>query len=102
MEVCRKVGRDQGVDKTVEENNLDLVALPIDSPAPGVAAAGCLTRWSAFRRENSPPCHTVVALGLGLAWLSSSGAPKKMILTGWPATLTGARTMNERDQGVVG
>ncbi len=39
MEVCRKVGCGQGVDKTLEENNLNLVALHMDSPAPRIAAA---------------------------------------------------------------
>ena len=39
MEVCRKAGRNQGIDKTLKDNNLDLVALPMDSPAPRVAAA---------------------------------------------------------------
>ncbi|KAH6615688.1 amidase signature domain-containing protein [Chaetomium sp. MPI-SDFR-AT-0129] len=39
INLCRTVGRDQGVDKALNEHDLDLVALPMDSPAPRIAAA---------------------------------------------------------------
>ncbi|OAA80786.1 Amidase signature domain protein [Akanthomyces lecanii RCEF 1005] len=36
---CRTVAQDRGVDKVMKENNLDLIAFPMDSPCPRVAAA---------------------------------------------------------------
>ncbi len=39
MNLCRTVTRDQGIDKALEEHTLDLVALPMDSPCPRLAAA---------------------------------------------------------------
>ncbi|KAI1127061.1 amidase signature domain-containing protein [Nemania abortiva] len=39
VEVCRRVARDNGIDKVILEHELDLVAFPMDSPCPRVAAA---------------------------------------------------------------
>lgn len=39
MTLCHKVARDQGIDKAMEEHQLDLIALPMDSPCPRLAAA---------------------------------------------------------------
>ncbi|OAQ99133.1 hypothetical protein LLEC1_03432 [Akanthomyces lecanii] len=39
MKQCRTVARDRGVDKAMKENNLDLIAFPMDSPCPRIAAA---------------------------------------------------------------
>ncbi|KAJ4165399.1 hypothetical protein LMH87_007033 [Akanthomyces muscarius] len=39
MKQCRTVAQDRGVDKVMKENNLDLIAFPMDSPCPRVAAA---------------------------------------------------------------
>ena len=39
MKLCRTTARGQGVDKVLEEHNLDLIALPMDSPSPRIAAA---------------------------------------------------------------
>jgi len=36
---CHTVARDRGVDKTMAEHDLDLIAFPMDSPCPRVAAA---------------------------------------------------------------
>ncbi len=39
MMLCHKVARDQGIDKAMEEHQLDLITLPMDSPCPRLAAA---------------------------------------------------------------
>ncbi|KAI0202642.1 amidase signature domain-containing protein [Astrocystis sublimbata] len=39
MTVCRQVSRENGIDKVLSEHDLDLVAFPMDSPCPRVAAA---------------------------------------------------------------
>ncbi|KAJ3558677.1 hypothetical protein NPX13_g9661 [Xylaria arbuscula] len=37
--VCRQLSRGNGIDKALSESNIDLVAFPMDSPCPRVAAA---------------------------------------------------------------
>ncbi|KAI0466325.1 amidase signature domain-containing protein [Xylaria cf. heliscus] len=37
--VCRHVSRENGIDKALSESNVDLLAFPMDSPCPRVAAA---------------------------------------------------------------
>ncbi|KAJ8132474.1 hypothetical protein O1611_g1152 [Lasiodiplodia mahajangana] len=39
VEVCRRVARENGIDKVIADHELDLVAFPMDSPCPRVAAA---------------------------------------------------------------
>ncbi|KAM0426596.1 hypothetical protein ACHAPT_008290 [Fusarium lateritium] len=39
MKPRRTVAGKEGVDKVLQEHNLDLVALPMDSPSPRIAAA---------------------------------------------------------------
>jgi len=39
INLCRKVGREQGIDRAVKEHNVDIVCFPMDSPCPRVAAA---------------------------------------------------------------
>lgn len=39
MDCCRTVAGLKGVDKALEENGIDLIAMPMDSPSPRIAAA---------------------------------------------------------------
>jgi amidase len=36
---CRVVAREEGIDKAMAAHGLDIIALPMDSPSPRVAAA---------------------------------------------------------------
>ncbi|KAJ4307957.1 hypothetical protein N0V84_012385 [Fusarium piperis] len=37
--LCRTVAAKEGIDKVLQEQNLNLIALPIDSPSPRITAA---------------------------------------------------------------
>jgi hypothetical protein len=39
MELCHEVARDQSIDEAMEENQVELIALPMDSPYPRLVAA---------------------------------------------------------------
>jgi hypothetical protein len=39
MTLCRRVARERSIDKVMAEHDLDLIAFPMDSPCPRVAAA---------------------------------------------------------------
>lgn len=39
MDCCRTVAGLKGVDKALEENGIDLIAMSMDSPSPRIAAA---------------------------------------------------------------
>lgn len=84
MKLCRTVAAKEGVDKALQEHNLDMIALPMDSPSPRIAAAAGRSshnRWTQIADHQSGYPIATVPLGkldyngrpFGLAIIAKAG-----------------------------
>lgn len=69
MRLCRHFARTEGIERALEQDSLNLVAFPLDSPVARVAAAGgypiATVPAGLLTRYDGRPIGVAVIAGLG-------------------------------------